>query len=74
VADWLNGETRKAFAVADVRERFLAQGMTLPLGTPQEFSAFIAEESKRWGDIVRKTGMRWIGDAVVQVDQGSRSR
>jgi tripartite-type tricarboxylate transporter receptor subunit TctC len=41
-----------------VRERFLAQGMTLPLGTPEEFSAFIAAESKRWGDIVRKTGIK----------------
>ena len=58
VVDWLNGETRKAFAAADVRERFLAQGMSLPLGTPEEFSAFIAAESRRWGDIVRKTGIR----------------
>ena len=37
VVDWLNGETRKAFAAPDVRERFLVQGMTLPLGTPEEF-------------------------------------
>jgi tripartite-type tricarboxylate transporter receptor subunit TctC len=58
VVDWLNGETRKAFAAPDVRERFLAQGMSLPLGTPEEFSAFIAAESSRWGDIVRKTGIR----------------
>jgi tripartite-type tricarboxylate transporter receptor subunit TctC len=58
VVDWLNGETRKAFAAADVRERFLSQGMTLPLGTPEEFSAFIAAESGRWGDIVRKTGIK----------------
>lgn len=58
VVDWLNSETRKAFAAPDVRERFLAQGMTLPLGTPEEFSAFIAAESKRWGDIVRKAGIK----------------
>ena len=58
VVDWLNGETRKAFAASDVAERFLSQGMTLPLGTPEEFSAFIAAESVRWGDIVRKTGIR----------------
>jgi tripartite-type tricarboxylate transporter receptor subunit TctC len=32
--------------------------MTLPLGTPEEFAAFIAAESIRWGDIVRKTGIR----------------
>ena len=58
VVDWLNSETRKAFAASDVAERFLSQGMTLPLGTPEEFSAFIAAESIRWGDIVRKTGIR----------------
>lgn len=58
VIDWLNGETRKAFSAPDVRERFLSQGMTLPLGTPEEFAAFIASESARWGEIVRKTGIR----------------
>jgi tripartite-type tricarboxylate transporter receptor subunit TctC len=58
VIDWLNAETRKAFAAPDVRDRFLSQGMTLPLGTPEEFSAFIAAESVRWGDIVRKTGIK----------------
>jgi tripartite-type tricarboxylate transporter receptor subunit TctC len=58
VIDWLNRETRKAFSAADVRERFLSQGMTLPLGTPEEFAAFIAAESQRWGDIVRKTGIK----------------
>jgi tripartite-type tricarboxylate transporter receptor subunit TctC len=58
VVDWLNAETRKVFAAPDVRERFLAQGMTLPLGTPEEFAAFMAAESRRWGDIVRKTNIR----------------
>jgi tripartite-type tricarboxylate transporter receptor subunit TctC len=58
IIDWLNAETRKAFAAPDVRERFLAQGMTLPLGTPEEFGAFIAAESRRWGDIVRKANIR----------------
>jgi tripartite-type tricarboxylate transporter receptor subunit TctC len=58
IIDLLNAETRKAFAAPDVRDRFLSQGMTLPLGTPEEFAAFIAAESIRWGDIVRKTGIR----------------
>jgi tripartite-type tricarboxylate transporter receptor subunit TctC len=58
IIDLLNAETRKAFAAPDVRDRFLSQGMTLPLGTPEEFSAFIAAESIRWGEIVRRTGIR----------------
>jgi tripartite-type tricarboxylate transporter receptor subunit TctC len=58
VIDWLNGEARKAFSASDVRERFIAQGMTLPLGTPEQFSAYVAAESKRWGDIIRKAGIK----------------
>jgi tripartite-type tricarboxylate transporter receptor subunit TctC len=58
VIDWLNRETRKAFEASDVRERFLAQGMTLPLGTPEEFSAYVVAEHKRWGEIIRKAGIR----------------
>ena len=53
IIDWLNRETRKIFSAEDVRERFVSQGMTLPLGTPEEFTAFIAAETKRWGDIIR---------------------
>jgi tripartite-type tricarboxylate transporter receptor subunit TctC len=58
VVDWLNTETKKAFSAPDVRERFLAQGLTLPLGTPEEYAAYIAAESKRWGDIIRRTGIK----------------
>ncbi len=58
IVDWLNDETRKAFAAPDVRERFLSQGMTLELGTPEDYSAFMAAESQRWGDIIRKTGIK----------------
>jgi tripartite-type tricarboxylate transporter receptor subunit TctC len=58
IVDWLNGETRKAFAAPDVRERFLSQGMTLELGTPEDYSAFMAAESQRWGAIIRKTGIK----------------
>jgi tripartite-type tricarboxylate transporter receptor subunit TctC len=58
IVDWLNAEARKIFAAQDVRERFLAQGMTLPLGTPEEFTAYVAAESKRWGDIIRKAGIK----------------
>ena len=58
VIDWLNAETRKAFSAPDVRERFVAQGMTLPLGTPEELGAFMLAETARWGEIVRKANIR----------------
>jgi tripartite-type tricarboxylate transporter receptor subunit TctC len=58
IIDWLNEEGRKAFSAPDVRDRFLAQGILLPLGTPEEYGAFIAAEYKRWGEIIRSVGIR----------------
>jgi len=56
--DWLNQETRKAFAASEVRERLLGQGALLPLGSPEDFSAFIAMERTRWGDVIRRGGIK----------------
>jgi tripartite-type tricarboxylate transporter receptor subunit TctC len=58
IVDWLNRETRKVFSAHDVREQFLAQGMTLPLGTPEEYAAYIAAETKRWGEMIRRANIR----------------
>ncbi len=56
--DWLNGETRKAFATGDVRQRLLSQGTLLPLGTPEEFAAHVAADRAKWGDVIRKANIR----------------
>jgi tripartite-type tricarboxylate transporter receptor subunit TctC len=61
VVDWLNAEARAAFARQDVRERLLKQGLALPLGTPEEFAAAIAAENSRWGEVIRKGGIRLDG-------------
>jgi tripartite-type tricarboxylate transporter receptor subunit TctC len=58
VVDWLNGEARKAFESAEVRERLAAQNLTLPLGTPEDFAAHIAAETKRWGDVIRAANIK----------------
>jgi tripartite-type tricarboxylate transporter receptor subunit TctC len=58
VIDWLNAEGRRAFSAPDVRERFLSQGIQLPLGTPEDYAAFIEAEYKRWGDIIRAVNIR----------------
>jgi tripartite-type tricarboxylate transporter receptor subunit TctC len=58
VIDWLNAEARKAFEAPEVRERLTKQGLTLPLGTPEEFAGLIAAESTRWGDVIRKGGIK----------------
>ncbi|TMK15492.1 MAG: tripartite tricarboxylate transporter substrate binding protein, partial [Alphaproteobacteria bacterium] len=56
--DWLNTETRNAFEVPEVRERLMKQGLQLPLGSPEEFAALIAAESKRWGEVIRIGGIK----------------
>jgi tripartite-type tricarboxylate transporter receptor subunit TctC len=58
VVDWLNAGARKAFEAPEVRERLTKQGLRLPLGTPEEFAGLIAAESTRWGDVIRKGGIK----------------
>jgi len=58
IVDWLNAESRKAFESPEVRERMTRQGLQLPLGTPEEFAAIIAAESKRWAEVIQKGGIR----------------
>jgi tripartite-type tricarboxylate transporter receptor subunit TctC len=55
---WVAGETRKAFAGEQVRQRYLSQGTLLPLGTPDEFAAHIAAERRKWGDVIRQANIR----------------
>ena len=58
IVDWLNAEARKAFEAPEVRERMAAQNVTLALGTPEDFAAHIAAETKRWGDVIRAAGIK----------------
>jgi tripartite-type tricarboxylate transporter receptor subunit TctC len=55
---WVNRETKNAFAADAVRERYLAQGTALPLGSPEEFAAHIAAERQRWGEVIRQANIR----------------
>ena len=54
VIDWLNAEASKTFMSADLKARLEAQGLTLPLGSPEDFAKHIAAETIRWGDVIRK--------------------
>jgi tripartite-type tricarboxylate transporter receptor subunit TctC len=58
VIDWLNAEGQKAFSAPDVRDRFVVQGIVMPLGTPEQYGAFIASEYKRWGEIIRSSNIK----------------
>ncbi len=58
IIDWLNKAATEAFSTPEVQKIFLDQGNRIPLGTPEDFAAYIARETQRWGDIIRKTGVK----------------
>jgi tripartite-type tricarboxylate transporter receptor subunit TctC len=55
---WVNREAKAAFAAPEVRERFAGQGAALPLGAPEAFGAHVAAETERWGQLIRRAGIR----------------
>ena len=55
---YVNDATKKAFANAEVRQRYLSQGTLLPFGTPAEFGAHIAAEREKWGDVIRRANIK----------------
>ncbi len=56
--NWVNNETRKAFAAEPIRQRYLSQGTLLPLGSPDDFAVHIAAEREKWGEVIRRASVR----------------
>ena len=56
--EWLNGQANETFAAPDVRRHFQEQGVTFPLGSPQALGAHVAAETQRWGEVIRKAGIK----------------
>jgi tripartite-type tricarboxylate transporter receptor subunit TctC len=52
----LNAEVRKAFELADVKERLRPEGIEPGKLDAGELAAFVADEVKRWAPIVRASG------------------
>jgi tripartite-type tricarboxylate transporter receptor subunit TctC len=55
---WLNREANKVFATTDASDRFVKQGAAVPLGTPEAFGKFIVAESERYGEVIRRAGIK----------------
>ena len=51
-------ESNKALRASTVTERFANDAAVGVGSTPQQYAAFIAQEQKRWGDVVRRAGIR----------------
>jgi tripartite-type tricarboxylate transporter receptor subunit TctC len=58
IIDWLNAETKKAMAQPAVRAKLEALGVVLPLGSSEHFGKHIADETTRWGDIIKRAGIK----------------
>ena len=59
VIAYLNKQAREIFSAPDVRDRFESQGLVLPLGPPEQLAAFVADERKRWGDVIARAGIKF---------------
>ena len=57
VAKW-NREVRRAIALPEMNERFIAQGIDLEASTPEAFAALIKSEVPKWRKIVKEAGAR----------------
>jgi tripartite-type tricarboxylate transporter receptor subunit TctC len=58
IVDKLNAAFNQALASPDVRQKIIGQGNEPLGGTPEEFGALIRSESQKWGDIIRKSGIK----------------
>jgi tripartite-type tricarboxylate transporter receptor subunit TctC len=60
LVDRLNAEIARAVSQPDMEARFVAQGIDLQSGTPEQFAALIKSEVVKWRKVVR--------DAAARVD------
>ncbi len=58
VVERLNSEVRKVLGMAEVRERFAAQGVEANGSTPEELGAMLAGEVAQWADLIKAAGIR----------------
>ncbi len=54
IIDKLNAAINKAIASSDFKARFAALGEEPAGGTPDEFAALIASDSKKWGEVIKR--------------------
>jgi tripartite-type tricarboxylate transporter receptor subunit TctC len=58
IVDKLNAEVRRALETTEVRQRMRHEGIVPNRLDAKEFTAFVADELRRWGPIVRASGAK----------------
>ncbi len=56
--DRINGAVNRAVSTATFKTRMAEIGNEVAGGTPEEFAALIRRDSARWGDLIRKAGIK----------------
>jgi tripartite-type tricarboxylate transporter receptor subunit TctC len=56
--DRINADVNAALADPGVRAAFVKQGLIVGGGSAAEFKAFIDQDSKKWGAIIDKVGIK----------------
>jgi tripartite-type tricarboxylate transporter receptor subunit TctC len=54
----LSREINEVLRQKDVADRMLAEGTVPTPSSPEEFTAYIRAELKKWGDVVKMAGIR----------------
>jgi tripartite-type tricarboxylate transporter receptor subunit TctC len=54
----MHRDVTRAIGSPDVREKLAAQGAEPLDFTPEEFSRFLKEDTRRWTEIIRASGIR----------------
>jgi tripartite-type tricarboxylate transporter receptor subunit TctC len=54
----LNAELIKVLAMPDVRKRLLDSGVDAVSNTPQQFAAYVREETTRWAAVIRNANVK----------------
>jgi tripartite-type tricarboxylate transporter receptor subunit TctC len=57
IVNRLNQELRNVLADPQIREKLVVQGVDPVTGTPEAFSKFIQEETKRWAKIIKESNI-----------------
>ncbi len=58
IVEKLHGEITHALRGADLRERMLAEGMTVVGDTPEEFGKYIRAETEKWAAVIKSAGIK----------------
>ena len=56
----LNAEVLKALAMPDLRQRFAELSLSVNPSSPEELDALIKSEAGRWGEVIRRAGIRAV--------------